>query len=1165
MLSPLTRAAAVTTAATLALSLLTAVPAAADDDESTSPSSEGTQSGNEEFDALALAEQTGEPVEIPSLTDEKTQHFANPDGTFTAEVSAIPVRVRSGEGWVDVDTTLVAGDDGLVRPRAAGMDIAFSGGGDAPMARIGIGSNSVALDWVAELPTPTLDGDQATYADVLPDVDLVLTAGVEGFTQVLVVHTPEAAASPELAELELPLNATGVSVVADEHGNIEAIGDEGGQSVFTAQAPAMWDSTGQDEAAGENPLLAPTTGARTALVETEIGVDSIRLIPDQGLLTGEDTEFPLYIDPSVSASRLNWAYVDKAYPDQANHNKKIDNVGVGRYSDHTGTFTRRAFFQFSVPGRIKQDTTTIHSATMRVEVEWASTCNSNSYVELHRVDRFTNRTTWNNQPTARTLLDTQNIRDGWAACPSDRGTEFDATEAYQWGADNDESYVYLRLKERDETSNSAWRRIDIDGKPPVLVINYNNTPSQVATSSMSDSLGGVCSTDQDNPRLINNTTVTFRATVRDYDARAAWGGQKLKLRVEWRVNGTEPREYADSSYADVGYWPEGSERAVTATGLPEGEVLGYRAIAHDETEWGYPWSDWCWIKIDTSKPDTGPIVASTDYPADDALHGSAGRTGDFTFSNNGVEQAASYYYSLNDTSCTTEVKLGEPGASATIPITPSRSGANMIYASTVDAYGNSSPCELAYYFLVAPPSAPISRFTLDEGTGGTAVDAADPDRTATASGDTGWTRGRVGGVRQGRYQLEGTSLTTADGGHARTDAPVVDTSGAFSVSAWVRLDEATANHTAVSQDGERHSGFYLGYNHTAEGNWVFKQAPFDGDETSISRRVYSNEPAETGVWTHLLGTHDPETGQLVLYVDGVRQGEVVQESPWNAQGPLVIGGARYRGQFYDAWPGAIDDVRVWDRVVTDEVTGEDTEARSEVWTLANRPIALEGRWQLDETDGTLAADSSDHGLGATLHGDPLTAWNKALNDVTFAPGVSLNPAVPERITTEGPAIRTDRSYSVAAWVRLDEVGHNSTAVSQDGVHHSGFYLGYQYTADSHQWMLKNPPSDTAGASGWHRARSDQHAEFGRWTHLVGTYDHTSRTTTFYLDGVEQGTAEVPDAWHANGPVVIGGGRFEQQLSDAWAGDISDVFLYQGVFDEHEILAVREGIAPVPRL
>jgi hypothetical protein len=1162
MLSPLTRVAAVTTAAALALSLLTAVPAAADDDDSTPPGGEDAQNGSEEFDALALAEQTGEPVEIPSLTDEKTRHFANPDGTFTAEVSAIPVRVRSADGWVDVDTTLVAGDDGLVRPRAAGMDIAFSGGGDAPMTRIGIGSNSVALDWVEELPTPTLDGDQATYADVLPDVDLVLTAGVEGFTQVLVVHTPEAAASPELAELELPLDATGVSVVADEHGNIEALGDEGGQSVFTAQAPAMWDSTGQDEALGEDPLLAPTTGARTALVETEVEVESIRLVPDQGMLTDETTEYPVYIDPSVSASRPNWAYVDRAYPNQAYFNSKEKSVGVGRI-EWDRVYTRRAFFQFSVPGRIKQDTTTIHAATLRTEVEWAYDCNSNSHVQLHRTDRFNSKTTWNNQPTTRTLLDTQNVRGGWATCPTSSGVEFDATTAYQWGADNDESYVYLRLKERDESGTTAWRRFDTDRKPPVVVIDYNNKPSQVATSTMSDSLGGVCSTDRDNPRLINDTTVTFRATIRDYDARAAWGGQKLKLRVEWRVNGTEPREYADSAYSDVGYWPSGSSHRVTATGLPEGELLGYRAIAHDQTEWGYPWSDWCWIKIDTTKPETGPAVTSTDYPAGDTAHGSVGRSGDFTFTNNGVEAATAYHYSVNDASCSTTVELDEPGAQAIVAITPRRDGPNLIHARITDAYGNSSECGLVYTFTVAPPSNPVSHFPMDEGSGTTAADMRERGRVATAEGTVGWSRGRVGENAGQSYRLEGTAVEPTEGSHLRTDGPVVDTSGAFSVAAWVLLEEgATENLAAVGQDGDRNSGFYLGYQHTQGGRWVFKQAPRDADDTQVTHRAISTEQAETGVWTHLLGTFDPETGELALYVNGDKQATAVQETPWNADGDFVVSGARYHGEHIGTWIGAIDDVRVWDRVLMDQPLTAEEDARSEVWELANRPAALEGRWQLGETEGTSVADSSDHGLTATLHGDPLTAWNQALNEVTWAPGVSLDPTAQEHIRTDDSAIRTDRSYSVAAWVRLDEVGHNSTAVAQDGDFHSAFYLSYQHSFEWDNWVMKLPPEDTMDASGWHRALSDHAPDFGRWTHLAATYDHTSRRATLYVDGVENGSAEVPDAWHTGGPVVIGGALFEQQFSDAWAGDISDVHLYQGVLTETDLYRVRLGRLPV---
>ncbi|MCY9785220.1 LamG domain-containing protein [Nocardiopsis sp. EMB25] len=1162
MCRPLTRAAAVTTAATLVLTLLTAVPAHAHPEEPAPGVAGGDPTTAEEQDALALAEQTGERVEIEGLTDEKTQHFANPDGTLTMETHAVPVRVRSDEGWVDVDTTLVTAEDGMVRPRAAGTDIAFSGGGDTSMARIGVGSNSVELDWIDDLPTPTLEGNQATYADVLPDVDLVLTAGVEGFTQVLVVHTPEAAAAPELAELQLALGTNGVTVTVDDHGNLEATGDEGGRSVFAIQAPSMWDSTGADEAApAEDPAVAPLSGSLIEPVETTVDVDAIRLVPDQQMLTDEATEYPVYIDPSVSASRPNWAYVDKAFPNQEYFNPSVESVGVGRI-EWDRVYTRRALFQFTTMGRTEHENTIINSATLRTEVDWAYDCNSDSHVQLHRVDAFDSDTTWNNQPSARDHLDTQNVTGGWATCPASSGVEFDATDAYQWGLDNNKSHIYLRLKERDEAGTTAWRRFNIDTDPPVLVVDYNHPPEQPITSTVSDSLGGVCSTDPANPRLINDTTVTLRAQIRDRDSY--WVGQQVKAHFEWKIDGAETTlGSADSTSATVATWPEGSYRSVTVSGLPEQELIAYRGRGQDSVNWG-PWSQWCYLSVDTSKPDTGPVVTSTDYPAGDDEHGSVGRTGDFTFANNGVEDAAAYHYSVNDASCSTTIDLDTPGEEVTVPVTPHRSGPNLIHARITDAHGNSSECGLVYTFTVAPPADPVSYFPLNEGQGTTATDVMDQGRTATATGSVGWTRGRVGENSGGSYRLEGTA-TGLDGASEAlaTDVPVADTSETFSVSAWVRLDERpSGNATAVAQGGVHQSAFHLGYQGYSTERWVFKMAPSDevtqGGGTGWNY-AFSTDPVELGVWTHLLGIFDSATGELTLYVDGVEQSTAVKDDAWNAGSGLTIGRGIYQGVQDYHWPGAIDDVRVWDRVVTDQTLDE--ESRSEAWSLANQPAALEGRWLLDETGGTAVADSSDHGLDGTLHGDPQTAWNQAFNDVTFTPGVRLDASQQEHITTEDPTVRTDRSYSVAAWVRLDEVGHNATAVAQNGIAHSGFYLSYQYSYDWDNWVMKVPPSDEIGASGWHRALSDDAPEFGRWTHLAATYDHTRREITLYVDGMSQGTADVPAAWHANGPTVIGGAQFEQAFADAWSGDISDVHLYQGVLTESDLSSIMWGFLP----
>lgn len=123
------------------------------------PASAEPSDRSPEEEAAGQAASSGERVEIESFTDETTQVFAEPDGSFTMESSPVPQRVRSGGGWAPVDTDLVAVGDGTVRPEASAAEVAFSGGGDgAPMARVGIGSNAVELDWPEPLPEPDLEG-----------------------------------------------------------------------------------------------------------------------------------------------------------------------------------------------------------------------------------------------------------------------------------------------------------------------------------------------------------------------------------------------------------------------------------------------------------------------------------------------------------------------------------------------------------------------------------------------------------------------------------------------------------------------------------------------------------------------------------------------------------------------------------------------------------------------------------------------------------------------------------------------------------------------------------------------------------------------------------------------------------------------------------------------
>ncbi|MGW5714908.1 MGH1-like glycoside hydrolase domain-containing protein [Amycolatopsis sp. NPDC003865] len=228
----------------------------------------------------------------------------------------------------------------------------------------------------------------------------------------------------------------------------------------------------------------------------------------------------------------------------------------------------------------------------------------------------------------------------------------------------------------------------------------------------------------------------------------------------------------------------------------------------------------------------------------------------------------------------------EPGSAATLTATASYRGPGGA-ASTHQRQN----LQVAH---AAGQHDPVGAWTFDEGTGTTAHDTAGShDATLTGS----W----VPGVTGTAAQFDGS------GQSAQTSGPVVDTTGHYSVGAWVRLDRTGSWATAVSQDGDPSSGFYLQYS-AADNRWAFSTG---------SGRALSDAVPETGRWYHLVGVHDADAGTYVLYVDGVAQARTwTQPAGDAAPGPLAIGRAVSGGRHSDFWPGSVDDVVVWNRALT---------------------------------------------------------------------------------------------------------------------------------------------------------------------------------------------------------------------------------------------------------
>lgn len=190
--------------------------------------------------ALARARSTGRPVVVAPDTTPTSVTVADPDGTFTNMVNALPVRVRRHGTWVPASARLIR-THGALRPAAATEAVTLSAGGAGPMAVLhGPHGQNLTLWFPGRLPAPTLSGATAIYRSVRPGIDLRLTATTTGgITQTLVVRTAAAAASPWLrAFTERYATSGGLRLRADRAGNVVAAGRSG--VVFTVAPPAAF-------------------------------------------------------------------------------------------------------------------------------------------------------------------------------------------------------------------------------------------------------------------------------------------------------------------------------------------------------------------------------------------------------------------------------------------------------------------------------------------------------------------------------------------------------------------------------------------------------------------------------------------------------------------------------------------------------------------------------------------------------------------------------------------------------------------------------------------------------------------------------------------------------------------------------------------------------------
>lgn len=553
-----------------------------------------------ETDAVARAAQTGEPVEIPDRTTATSQTFANPDGSLTAKLANSPVRVRQGDNWREVDTTLEFRSDGSVGPKAALSDITLSAGGSGLLAKVGVKDGTLQLQSPWSLPRPTLSGAKATYAEVIEGVDLVTEATTDGFTYNLVVKNREAAADPGLKSIHFPVTLSGLSLRANKPGGPAYVAQDG-RLVMMAGGAIMWDSAkpGAQAKAAQSASSSQVVddgprGAHVAKMGLKGDSSGLTVTPDAALLTGASTVYPVVPDPAVSTpTRSAWAAAWQLYPTTSFY-KTTHSLGVG-YEDYEQHKIVRSFFQFSTSAFAGKK---ILGATLRTYETHSASCSARS-VTVTRTGPISAATTWNNQPAAQLEAGSKSFANGYnSSCP-DAYVELPVTNSMIDTAAKGYTTSTFRLRATNETDGIAWKQFNSTGLLEITYLSPPAIPRRVGLTSPNSGCDEATA-----PVNVGQTNIQFGATpmlsVADAGARVQaefavynssgalvktphWrggrGGHQLQLRRRRRLalRRERPDPGGGAELVRVARLPDGDHdfrRPVPArTAIEDGDVL----------------------------------------------------------------------------------------------------------------------------------------------------------------------------------------------------------------------------------------------------------------------------------------------------------------------------------------------------------------------------------------------------------------------------------------------------------------------------------------------------------------------------------------------------------------------------------------------------------------
>ncbi|MBM2615792.1 laminin G domain-containing protein [Actinoplanes sp. LDG1-06] len=1145
-------------------------------------------------EASRLAQRTGERTEVVSERTERSQLFAEPDGRFTYQASALPKHVRRADGsWAPVDLTLTT-SGGAVRPRVSPADVRFSAGGAEPMATLVEDGRTLTVDWpLGDLPAPKLADDSATYAEVLPGVDLVVRATHGGFAHVLAVKSAEAAANPELRQITFDLGGdTDVRRAAD--GSLQAVA--GGRLVATAGSPAMWDSrpaaatakTTARAAAPESTPAEPGDFARIAPVATAVTSNGdLVLKPDAALLA--KATYPLFIDPDWSTGKYRWAYSTST----GNNNTDLSVARVGK--DPESNTTYRSYFEFPT-GAIKGKW--VQSAYVQMEVDHTASCTDtpNSMLSANPPSS-TPRSAWRTQDWYLKHLAQVSSHasqgGGCADSPQPNVTINFRTDAVS-------ARVRAVAKTGSATTTFVFSAVDSAVSGESIENRWKKyVPGSAQLIADVDFIPTTPTSPQVNGVLCRGTTINIGTTALKFSAVMGDRDKTQAVRATWAWERQNGSSWVAMTAPATTLVPAGT-RAMTpaVSGAANSQTYRFRVKGTDPSPYNQSsdYSAWCTFRIDLNDPPVQAELAQSTVDSGKPLQVEI-----FSYAADVVKFRYGWSSAVKEITGT-KVVIQDPAGditrvSAKVTVNVPKYGMNVLYLQAVDATGNVGDGSIE--FTASRPSPAVARWSLQTYPGESAT-AALQDKQDTLAGDTPLSGSATWTDKQ--RLVGGTNATFSGAQSLTTTGKVVDTTKSYGVAAWVRLDRDNGLQSLIAQDGVHASNFQLQYrNDSVDGDAVPDKSFCltlrlqDIDTSGPYKAACAANTAVVGRWTHVAAAYDATEKKLRIWVDGKLKSEVDAPATWSATGKVRLGNRLLTaaGTVVEAFSGSLADVQIYDRaMVQEDVTGalDNPELAVEAERGMVKPIEV-GRWDFEAAVGCY-----DPTIANTCEAPDGTGFNRRLGltegtEIQTAGGGqyadfnTVHPSNPDVTTAEygvaqrntgttdapqwaeAQVLHTNQSFTITGRVLLDNLRYSMTAYALKGNLQSVVAValdGSLAEGGGPRFEVKYPTGDANSNITFKHLYGKEiltEDNVGAWFDLTLVYDANAGQLRFYVNGERQGVAEQVDLWAATGPLSVGTEWYTNRndtlsrYTSNWLGGLDDIVAYQGAMTEAQVAAL----------